>query len=125
VTYLDLESGRDFSIVAGYMINSENDDTDYQTGDEFHVDWMLNQFFSEGFALGVHGYYYNQVEGDSGDGAIPGNFKGESVGVGPSVLWTPAAGDGKISIIGTWLHDLDATNRRESDYGVVTLVWQL
>jgi hypothetical protein len=125
VTYLDLESGRDFSIVAGYMINGENDDTDYQTGDEFHVDWMLNQFFSEGFALGVHGYYYKQVEGDSGDGAILGNFKGESVGIGPSVLWTPAAGDGKFSITGTWLHDLDATNRLESDYGVVTLVWQL
>jgi hypothetical protein len=125
VTYLDLESGRDFSIVAGYMINGENDDTDYQTGDEFHVDWMLNQFFCEGFALGVHGYYYKQVEGDSGDGAILGNFKGESVGIGPSVLWTPAAGDGKFSITGTWLHDLDATNRLESDYGVVTLVWQL
>ncbi len=125
VTYLDLESGRDFSIVAGYMINGENDDTDYQTGDEFHVDWMLNQFFSEGFALGVHGYYYKQVEGDSGDGAILGNFKGESVGIGPSVLWTPVAGDGKFSITGTWLHDLDATNRLESDYGVVTLVWQL
>jgi hypothetical protein len=125
VTYLDLESGRDFSIVAGYMINGENDDTDYQTGDEFHVDWMLNQFFSEGFALGVHGYYYKQVEGDSGDGAILGNFKGESVGIGPSVLWTPVAGDGKFSLTGTWLHDLDATNRLESDYGVVTLVWQL
>ena len=125
MTYLDQERGRDFSIVAGYMINGENDDTDYQTGDEFHVDWMLNQFFSERFALGVHGYYYKQVEGDSGDGAILGNFKGESVGIGPSFLWTPAAGDGKFSITGTWLHDLDATNRLESDYGVVTLLWQL
>ncbi len=125
VTYLDLEKGRDYSLVAGYMINSENDDTDYQTGDEFHVDWMLNQFFSESFALGIHGYYYKQVEGDSGDGAILGNFKGESVGIGPSSLWSPPAAEGRFSVTGSWLHDLDATNRLEADYAVVTLIWLL
>lgn len=30
----------------------------------------------------------------------------------------------QISVSGTWLHDLHATIRLESDYAVVTLAWQ-
>ncbi|NHZ72941.1 MAG: hypothetical protein GWP16_00515 [Nitrospirae bacterium] len=56
VTNLNMTTGRDFSLVAGFMINTENDATDYRTGNELHVDAMFNQFLSETFALGVHGY---------------------------------------------------------------------
>ncbi len=122
MTNLNMKTGRDFSLVAGYMINTRNDDTDYKTGNELHVDAMFNQFLSETFALGLHGYYYQQVTGDSG--AVLGDFEGESYGIGPSFLWTPKSDDGKFSITATWLHDLHATNRLEGDYAVVTLVWQ-
>ena len=57
MTNLDLTTGRDFSLVAGYMINTENDATNYKTGHELHVDVLFNQFLSEAFALGLHGYY--------------------------------------------------------------------
>jgi hypothetical protein len=124
LTHLDMDSGREFSLATGYMINTENDDTDYRTGNELHVDARFNQFFSETFGLGLHGYYYKQVTGDSGDGAVLGDFKGESYGIGPSFLWIPKAGDGKFSVSGNWLHDLEATNRLESDYVVVTLAYQ-
>jgi hypothetical protein len=124
VTNLNMTTGRDFSLVAGYMINTENNDTDYRTGNELHVDAMFNQFLSETFALGVHGYYYQQVTGDSGSGAILGDFKGESSGIGPSFSWIPKSGGGKFSVTGTWLHDLHATDRVEGDYAVVTLAWQ-
>jgi len=124
MTNLNMENGREFSLVAGYMINGENDDTDYDTGNELHVDAMFNQFLSETFALGLHGYYYRQLGGDSGSGAILGDFKGDSYGLGPSFLWIPESGGGKFSVSGTWLHDLDASNRLESDYAVVTLAWQ-
>jgi hypothetical protein len=124
MTNLNLDTGREFSLVTGFVINGKNDDTDYETGNELHVDAMFNQFLSETFALGLHGYYYNQVGGDSGSGAILGDFEGESYGIGPSFLWIPKSGGGKLSVSGTWLHDLDATNRLESDYAVVTLVWQ-
>jgi hypothetical protein len=124
ITNLDMESGREFSLATGYMINTENDDTNYETGDELHFDAMFNQFFSETFGLGFHGYYYKQVEGDSGSGAVLGDFKGESYGIGPSFIWIPKAGGGKFSISGNWLHDLEATNRLESDYVVLTLAYQ-
>jgi hypothetical protein len=125
VTNLNMENGREFSFAAGYMINNENDDTDYETGNELHVDVMLNQYFSDYFAIGLHGYYFNQLEGDSGAGAVLGDFKGESYGIGPSFLWIPKSMAGKFSVMGTWLHDLHASNRLESDYAAVTLAWQI
>ena len=36
----------------------------------------------------------------------------------------PKFGGGKLSVTGTWLHDLNATDRLEGDYAVVTLAWQ-
>ncbi len=123
LTHLNMERGREYSLVTGFMINTENYDTDYETGNELHMDAMFNQFFSETFAVGLHGYYHDQVEGDSGSGAILGGFEGESYGIGPSLLWIPRGG--KPSVSATWLHDLDATNKLESDYLVVTLGWQL
>jgi len=125
LTHLDLETGRDFSLVTGYMINDKNDDTDYDTGNELHMDFMFNQFFSETFAAGLHGYYYKQLEGDSGSGALLGDFKSDSYGIGPSLLWIPESGGGRFSITASWLHDLDATNRMESDYVVISLAWVL
>ena len=124
VTNLNMTTGRDSSLVAGLMINTENDATDYRTGNELHVDAMYNQFLLEAFALGLHGYFYQQVTGDSGSGAILGDFKGQSYGIGPSFLWLPKWGGGNFSVTGTWLHDLHATDRMEGDYAVVTLTWQ-
>lgn len=83
ITYLNMENGREFSLVPGFVINTKNEDTDYRTGSEFHLDAMFNQFFSDTFAIGLHGYYFKQVDGDSGSGAILGDFKGESFGIGP------------------------------------------
>jgi hypothetical protein len=123
LTHLNMEKGREWSLITGFMINTENGDTDYKTGEELHVEPKFNQFFSETFAVGLHGYWYKQIGGDSGSGAILGDFKGESYGIGPALLWVP--GGGTFSVTATWLHDLNAERRFESDYAVVTLGWQL
>ncbi len=79
---------------------TENNDTDYQSGTEFHLDFTANQFLSETFALGVRGYYYNQFTGDSGSGARLGDFQGESFGLGPGFIWFPAFADAKLAVLG-------------------------
>jgi len=124
-TYFNPDSGFDFSMATGLLLNTKNDDTHYRTGNELHVDVMANQFLSETLAIGLKGYYYKQVTGDSGSGAILGDFKGDSYGVGPSLLWVPTTEKGNFSITASWLHDLDATRRLESDYAIVTLNWVL
>jgi len=123
VTWLNPDSGSEVSVAPGIMLNTENNDTDYKTGAEFHLDFTANQFLSKTFALGVRGYYYDQVTGDSGSGAVLGSFKSESFGMGPGFLWTPAAAGGKLAIAAKWLHDFHAKNRFDSDYGILTIGW--
>jgi hypothetical protein len=116
VTYLNEKTGQDYSINLGYNYNTENSDTDYQTGQEIHIDYMVNQFLSESFALGVHGFYLKQITGDSGKGAILGSYKSDAAGIGPAVLWSPKKFDGKVSFVAKWLHEYYAKNRLEGDH---------
>ncbi len=115
-TYLDEEKGHEISAAAGHIYNTENDDTDYQTGQEFHLDYMLNQFLSETFALGLHGFYYKQVTGDSGSGAILGDFKGEASGIGPALMWIPKIKDKDVVVNAKWIHEFDTEHRLEGDH---------
>jgi hypothetical protein len=77
----------------------------------------VNQFLAKNFAVGFQGYYYSQVSNDSGSGAKLGSFNGESLGIGPALLWMPNFGKGKLSLIAKWLHDVDHKNRMEGGYG--------
>ena len=122
-TYLDEETGRDYSVVVGYGYNSENDDTNYQSGDEVHVDFVLNQFFTESFAVGINGYFYKQVGGDSGNGAILGGFRGEGAGIGPAVYYIRKIGGRDVAFVAKWMHDVHAENRIEGDYAYASFMF--
>ncbi len=120
VTYLNPETGQDYSLNIGYNYNTENTDTDYQTGEELHIDFMINQFLSESWAIGIQGFYLKQLTGDSGDGAKLGDFKAEAAGVGPAVLWTTKINDQEVSFIAKWLHEYHAERRLEGDHVYVS-----
>jgi hypothetical protein len=115
ITYFHEESGTELSGVVGHIYNTENPDTDYQSGQEFHFDYMANQFVGETIAIGLHGYYHRQITGDSGTGAILGDFKAESAGVGPAILWMTQIGDRAVSFSMKWIHEFHAENRPEGD----------
>jgi len=89
MTWANAPTGTAISIAPGIMVNTENDETDYKTGTEFHLDFVINQFLSKSVAVGIRGYYYKQITGDSGSGAVLGDFKSESYGIGPGVVWIP------------------------------------
>jgi hypothetical protein len=116
-TWLSSKTGTEISVMPGILFNTENDATDYKTGNEFHMDFMLNQFLAKNFALGAQGYYYKQVTGDSESGAKLGDFKGESCGFGPALLWQPGFDNGKLTVIGKWIFDSHRENRMKGDYG--------
>jgi hypothetical protein len=124
VTWFNTGMGTEISVAPGIMVNTKNDDTNYQTGEEFHVDFVGNQFLSDTFALGLRGYYYRQVTGDSGSGAVLGDFKGESLGIGPGFFWTPEFAGGNLTILGKWMHDVVDDNRFDSDYVTFALSWR-
>ena len=123
LTWFDPAAGREVSVAPGIMLNTENEATDYRTGTEFHVDFTANQFLSQSFAIGLRGYWYQQLEGDSGAGARLGDFRSSALGLGLGFLWTPAAAGGRLNVTGKWMHDIEAENRFDSDYVSVTAAW--
>jgi len=63
-------------------IQFENTATNYKTGDEFHFEWAIGREIATGFVLGIVGYDYRQITGDTGSGATLGPFKGRVDAVG-------------------------------------------
>lgn len=112
------------SVAPGIMVNTENLKTDYRIETEFHLDFIANQFLLPSLAIGVRGYYYQQLTGDSGAGTLLGNFKSDSFGLGPGFAWIPGFGGGQLTVLGKWLHDFTAENRFESDYFTLTAAWK-
>ena len=125
VTWFNPASGTAMSLAAGIMVNTMNKATDYKTGTEFHLDFTINHFVSETVAIGIRGYYYKQLSGDSGDGAVLGPFKSEAFAIGPGIFWTPKSAGGRLVIAAKYMGDITATKRFKSHYGQFTLAWKL
>ena len=118
------KKGTEISVMPGILFNSKNPATDYKSGTEFHVDIAVNQFLKKNLAVGLHGYYYSQLSGDSGSGALLGHFKGQSLGVGPAMLWVPKSGKGHLSVVAKWMHDVHAKHRMRGDYAQLTVAYK-
>src|SRR5262245_9546871 len=104
-TYFNSETGREASAVLGLTYNFENPDTDYQNGIDFHIDWGASQFLNEHLFVGAAGYYFQQLTGDSGDGATLGDFKSRVAGIGPQMGYIFPVGDkmqGALSAKAYW-----------------------
>ena len=98
--YFGQKNGFEASVFTGMDFNTENQDTHYQSGDQFHVDGTLAQHFklAGGLAgVGVAGFWYDQVTGDSGSGATFGKFEGRTTGVGPVISYVTKIG--KVDMI--------------------------
>ncbi len=117
--YLGSKNGIEVSTFAGMDFNTENQDTDYKSGTQFHVDATVAQHLplGKGFAgVGVNGFYYQQITGDSGDGAVLGDFKGRTAGLGPVLSYLAKIGDHNLLVEVKWLKELETENRLEGDY---------
>jgi hypothetical protein len=113
-TYLDASTGREFSIVGGLTYNFENPDTDYKNGVDGHIDWAASQFLNEHVHVGLVGYAFQQLSGDSGEGAVLGDFKSRVFGVGPQIGYKFNASDttdGYLNLKG--FYEFGAKNRPE------------
>jgi hypothetical protein len=119
-TWLDPAKGFEASATAGFSFHSENPDTNYTTGTEFHVEWALQQHFSEAFAVGLVGFHFEQVTGDSGLGATLGPFRGRVTALGPNINYNFNLGQLPVATSLRWYHDFNVKNRLEGDLGVFT-----
>jgi hypothetical protein len=84
-TYFNPATGHEFSAVLGFTYNLENQDTNYQSGVDMHLDWGASQFLSKQTLIGLVGYAYQQLSCDSGAGDRVGCFQSRVFAVGPQV----------------------------------------
>jgi hypothetical protein len=84
-TYLNPQTGHEFSGVLGFTYNFTDQSTQYQNGVDMHFDWGASQFLTKQFLVGAVGYVYTEVGCDSGSGDRVGCFQSQVVGVGPQL----------------------------------------
>ena len=123
LTWFHEKSGTEFSADAGLMANTVNPYTHYQTGNEFHLEYVVNQFVNKHVSVGLHGYYYQQVTNDrvgpSTAAALnllnlsASSLSSRSNGLGPQV--NLVVNDNLIFAF-SWIHDLYDHYRMPSDY---------
>jgi len=83
------DSGFELSGKFMYDINTKNSDTDYLSGQEFHVDYTVAQKFNN-LSVGLGGYFYKQVTDDELHGtkvALNDGFKGQALALGPQLKY--------------------------------------
>ncbi len=116
--YFGQKNGLEASLFTGVDFNTENPDTDYTSGTQFHIDGTLAQHFPLWGGLagaGVNAYYYEQLAGDSGDGATLGDFKAMTTGLGPALSYSDKVGSHSVTGELKWLHEFDTEKRLEGD----------
>ena len=117
VTYLNPQTGVELSGAAGITYNFENPDTDYKSGTEFHAEAAAMMHFSKSFSIGMNGYAYKQISGDSGSGAVLGDFKGQVLALGPALDYTFHIGQTPVVTNLRYFYEFDVENRLQGHAG--------
>ena len=92
-TYFNPQTGHELSGVLGFTYNFKNTATQYQNGIDMHFDWGASKFLTKQLHVGLVGYAYQQLTGDSGSGDRLGDFKSRVFGVGPQIGYIFPLGD--------------------------------
>jgi hypothetical protein len=111
VAAVTLLPGAGFDISAKFMydFNTENSDTDYQSGQEFHADFAVGKKL-DNFTAGLVGYYYQQTTDDEANGDNAGN-RGRVTGLGPALKYDYK----NMSFTLKYMGEFEAKNRPQGD----------
>lgn len=110
-TYLS-DNGFEVSSKFMYDFNTENKDTNYRSGQEFHFDYTVAKKF-DSISLGVGGYYYKQMTDDKLNGhkvGTDGN-KGQAFAIGPQFKYDYK----NMSFILKYQNEMKVKNRPDGD----------
>jgi len=111
-TYLD----RDGWEVSGKLMHNwktRNKDTDYRSGDDIHMDYLVGKHFGP-WSAGLSGYYLKQIGDDKLAGAKVGSDgnRGQVFALGPSIKYETAS---RSQFIFQWQRETEVKNRFQGD----------
>jgi hypothetical protein len=98
-----------------YGFNTENGKTNYQSGQEFHFDWVVAKHFDFGLTAGLFGFWYRQTTDDTGSGATAGDLIGRSWGLGPMIQYGREIFGFPVSAAVRYMKVFQHTNRVDDD----------
>lgn len=119
LSYMSSKTGFELTAFAGIDFNTKNPDTEYKSGTQLHLDMTAAQHLplvGGIVGIGANGFYYQQVSGDSGSGALAGDFKGMTIGVGPVVSYIRKICGIDLAAEVKWLPEIDVKKRLKGDY---------
>jgi hypothetical protein len=119
-TMANFKGGRELSGVLGVTFNDENQDTNYDSGNEIHLELAGIQHLPNHWAVGIVGYYYEQFTADSGGPAVLGDFEGQVAAIGPEINYQFQTRH-PVSVDLRWYHEFSAENRLEGDGVFLTI----
>ena len=107
-TYLN-QSGVEVSAKLMYNLKTRNRDTDYESGNDFHMDYLVGKHFGP-WAVGLAGYYLTQTTDDRVEGRSIGN-RGQVFAYGPAIKYDYKG----MSFVASWNHETGVENRFQGD----------
>jgi hypothetical protein len=128
-TWLNPATGFEASGAASLLFSTKNSATDYQTAPAIQLEGAVVQRLRSGWGFGLTGYYYQQLDDDSGSGAEQTrialgaeSLKARVAGIGPIVTFS--GGEmfgGDLSLKMKYVSEFNAKRRFESDVVTVNL----
>jgi hypothetical protein len=103
-TYLN-EDGWEGSAKLMYNVKTENTATDYQSGDEFHMDYTLAKHFDD-WSVGLGGYFVHQIQRDEQNGVEVSDSIRKTFAIGPQVKYDYQ----NMSFIAKWQNEVYSRN---------------
>ncbi len=111
-----LPADNELSMTLGYMNNLKNPATDYQTGDEFHFDYMLGHYIRPDLAVGITGSHYRQTTADKANSDDLIKVYSEASTIGPVAMYTPHLFDRDVTVSVKYLREFDVQGRADQEY---------
>lgn len=105
---------------AGVTFNSENDDTDYRSGTDFHLEWAVGYEVCKGLVIGPAGYSFRQITGDSGAGAVLGPFEGEVDAIGGGLSYTTLVGTTPVVLNARHYEEFNPEHRMDGRMSILS-----
>jgi len=109
-----------FNSAFGFTYNFENDVTNYKSGTDFHYEWAIGREVATGLMIGVVGYDYRQLTGDSGPGAVLGPLQGSVDAIGAGLQYTTLANGTPIVLSARHYEEFDVEKRWDGSMTILS-----
>jgi len=87
----------------------------YQSGDDFHWEWVVGLEWMKGLVLGVVGYDYQQIFGYSGSDDKIGSFMGSEDAIGPGLSYSTVIDKRPVTFNLRYYREYEFKNRIHGD----------